>query len=473
VGLGYGDEGKGAMVDWLARTTGARRILRFNGGPQAAHHVVTPEGVTHCFSQLGSGAFVPGVETSLSSDMRVDPLALEHELGVLEAKGLRDIRSRLTLDPDCLVVTPWHAWLNQMIETARGARAHGSCGRGLGQVLADQLEGRSGLRVRDLSHPRLPALMQRLREEKLMQMQDLLASHPDSARLKALMTEAMTPEVPGFLVERYRALLRSGVRLGGLDELRRAVGAGERLICEGAQGALLDMEQGFWPHVTPSRTTAHNARRLLAEIDAPQPGLTLGVMRAYLTRHGQGPLVTEDPALRLPEPHNPDDGWQGPMRYGWGDALATRYAIAINQGVDLLAVTCLDRLAGVSQVRLATAYAPPIPGDPANERFGVMVGDLSGELRPVETGTSRLEARTAWLHGCRPRYQHFPGWGVLEPGRLPAAAAAFLEGLGGRLGKRVSMVSLGPTAKDKLVVGEAESIGKRNGPLGHPSTSLS
>lgn len=452
VGLGYGDEGKGSMVDWLTRTSGARRIIRCNGGPQAAHHVVTPEGLAHCFSQLGSGSFVPGVETFLSSGMVVDPLALERELQTLEAKGLRDIRSRLTLDPDCPLVTPWHAWLNRMRELARGDQAHGSCGRGLGEVLADRLAGRSGLGVRDLLHPRLLALIERLREEKLARMRELLACQPDSEPLQALLAEAMTPQVPGFLVERYRALMASGVRLGELDELRLALRQGEGLICEGAQGALLDMEQGFWPHVTPSRTTAHHAKRLLDELGVSSP-VNIGVMRAYLTRHGRGPLVSEDPVLRLPELHNPDDGWQGPMRYGWADALAGRYAIAINQGVDLLAVTCLDRLAGLPRVRLVIDYEPSVTGDPANQDFGVMAEGRIRDLRPSPAAESQREARTAWLNLCRPSYLDFPGWNPGSGERLAPGAMAYLEGLGDALGQEVDLVSLGPRAEDKWVMG--------------------
>ncbi len=440
------------MVDWLTRTSGARRIIRCNGGPQAAHHVVTPEGLGHCFSQLGSGSFVPGVETFLSSGMVVDPLALERELQTLEAKGLRDIRSRLTLDPDCPLVTPWHAWLNRMRELARGDQAHGSCGQGLGEVLKDRLARCSGLRVRDLLHPRLPALIERLREEKLTQMRELLSRHPDAEPLQALLAEAMTPEVPGYLRGRYLDLLASGVKLGGLEELRLALAQGEGLICEGAQGALLDMDQGFWPHVTPSRTTAQDARQRLAELGVPS-SLTIGVMRAYLTRHGRGPLVSEDPALRLPELHNPDDGWQGTMRFGWADALAGRYAIAINQGVDLLAVTCLDRLAGLPKARLVIDYEPSVPGDPANQDFGVMVEGRIRDLRPAPAAESQREARTAWLNLCRPSYLDFPGWDPGPGERLAAGAMAYLEGLGKAFGQEVDLVSLGPRAEDKWVMG--------------------
>lgn len=443
------------MVDWLTRATGARRILRFNGGPQAAHHVVTPEGITHCFSQLGSGSFVPGVETFLSSGMVVDPLALERELETLEAKGLRDIRSRLTLDPACPLVTPWHAWLNRMREFARGDQAHGSCGRGLGEVLADRLAGRTGLRVRDLLHPRLPDLIERLREEKLAQMQGLLSCRPDFAPLEARLAEALTPQVPGYLLGRYRTLMSSGVRLGGLEELRLALNQGEGLICEGAQGALLDMEQGFWPHVTPSCTTAHQARRLLAELDPALSSLCLGVTRAYLSRHGQGPLVSEDPALRLPELHNPDDGWQGPMRFGWADALAGRYAIAINQGIDRLAVTCLDRLAGLPRVRLTTAYDPGVPGDPANHSFGVMLEGGIRDLRPAPAAESQRAARTAWLNLCRPGYLDFPGWDLGSEKQPAPGAMAYIEGLGKALGQEVDLVSLGPRAQDKVVLGDS------------------
>jgi len=432
VGLGYGDEGKGSQVDALTRETGARWNVRFNGGPQAAHHVVTPEGTLHCFSQVGSGSFVPGVRTWLSHFMQVDPLALERELETLEGKGIGDIASRVGIDPGCPIVTPWHAWLNRMRETVRGAAAHGTCGRGAGELLADLLHNGEVLRAADLTSRTLPAKLARIRDAKLSQMEALCMENPN---LAALFREASTLEVADFLAERYRTVIRRGVTVEGMERLAAALRTGEHAIFEGAQGALLDMEQGFFPHVTPSRTTAANARLLLAEMEAPEPAFSLGVMRSYLTRHGAGPLVTEDPKLLLPEPHNPDEGWQGAMRRGWFDSVAIRYAISINEGVDRLALTCVDQIEGIGNIRLCDAYLAQDEGG----EFARWDGESVTELKPLppEGGTYAAERRTRWLSSCLPSYQDARS---AEP--LP-------ERIGDLLGQPVDRVSSGPSAFDQ------------------------
>lgn len=374
IGLAFGDEGKGSMVDHLVRRIGAGLVVRFNGGPQAAHHVVTPEGQVHCFAQLGSGSFAPGVETFLSAPMFVEPLALERELQALEGKGLGDIRARLWVDPDCPLVTPYHAWLNQLRELSRGASVHGTCGRGVGEAFAD-VQGDRALRVADLLDPKgLAARLARHRDAKLTEMERIRAECADQEPARRVFEEAATPELPAYLLAAYgHFAARSGVRFCGPELIEKRLRQGERLVFEGAQGVLLDQRHGFWPHVTPSDTTAVAARALLKAVGHAAEPLTLGVLRAYATRHGAGPLPTEDSRLttRLPEPHNPNGGWQGAMRCGWFDAAAARYALAADGAVNRVAVTCVDRLArlprwrfGVGYLDQGTPWAPGLGDDP-------------------------------------------------------------------------------------------------------------
>src|SRR5688572_10036886 len=128
VGLGFGDEGKGTIIDYLARRYRAHTVIRFNGGPQAAHHVVTADGRAHCFSQFGSATLIDGVCTYLSRFMLLDPLALINENYHLKQLGITDGLKRLTIDKDSLIVTPFHKLINRMQEIARGDKRHGSCG---------------------------------------------------------------------------------------------------------------------------------------------------------------------------------------------------------------------------------------------------------------------------------------------------------------------------------------------------------
>lgn len=136
-GLGFGDEGKGTIVDYLTREYNAKLIVRFNGGPQAAHHVVTPEGITHVFSQFGSGTFVPGVNTYISPRVVFDPLALIKESVALKEKGIQYPLRRLFVNKDCLIVTPFHKIISRMLETARKEK-RGTCGKGVGEVRKDE-----------------------------------------------------------------------------------------------------------------------------------------------------------------------------------------------------------------------------------------------------------------------------------------------------------------------------------------------
>jgi adenylosuccinate synthase len=348
LGLGFGDEGKGTIVDWLARRCASPPlIVRWNGGPQAAHHVVTAAGRVHCFAQLGSGSFVDGARTHLGHDMAIDPYALQAEAAVFGGDVLR----RLTIDPRAPVVTPWHAIAGEIRELARGDGRHGSTGRGifdakLGPVrlTAGALVGRGAAdaigTLRDEILARIPGdagdaareLVARGRERDLFDAFHDAASRLDPAALTA------TPPLA------------------------------DDVILESAQGALLDRELGFFPYVTPSWVT-----RRAATIAARDLGIdafeTWGVLRAFHTRHGAGPFPTEDPALAaaLPEPHNPP-GVAGRFRVGYFDAVLARYALAVAGPIDRLAVTCLDRTAALDAIAVGWDNLGELAAVPVAER---------------------------------------------------------------------------------------------------------
>jgi hypothetical protein len=197
-----------------------------------------------------------------------------------------------------------------------------------------------------------------------------------------------------------------------------SIGAGEVTIFEGAQGVLLDRDHGFFPHVTPSRTTFANADALLAEASRVDSIARIGVLRAYATRHGEGPFVSEDAALTAatPDLHNGADGFQGAFRVGWLDVVAARYALRVVGGVDWLAITNLDRLAGLSRVRVCTAYT--IEG----ERD--ILHDLPRESDAAAVSPEARAALTARISRCRPVYTELPGWrGADDP--PPTRSCAF------------------------------------------------
>jgi adenylosuccinate synthase len=410
--LGYGDSGKGSVVDRLcaAGRDPVRAVVRFNGGAQAAHNVVTADGRHHTFAQFGSGTFTPGVRTHLSRFMLVDPVALASEAAHLQGLGVASPFGLLTVDRDALVTTPYHQAANRARERARGAGRHGSCGMGIGETARFALEHPDDApRAADCAAPRALA-------RKLTRLRDALTA--ELGPLDAPPAPAVADACHAFAT---RVALVDG------DYLHRLLRTGP-VVFEGAQGVLLDEWRGFHPYTTWSTTTFANAETLLAE--AGQTALRLGVTRTYLTRHGPGPFVTEDPTLEMPEPHNSCGRWQGTFRTGHLDAVALRYAVEVAGGVDAVALTHLDTAA---QYPLRLGYAYEVDG----RRLERLV---PGAARDLAT----QESLTRLLLRARPVYSE-PGtdWpGVVEE----------------ITGAPVALRSWGPAAADKVATAPASRL---------------
>ncbi len=353
VGLGFGDEGKGAVVDALCADGSVSAVVRFNGGAQAAHNVVV-DGKHHTFSQFGSGTLA-GVPTWLSRHVLVEPIALAKESRELAALGVADPLGLVSIDADALLTTPFHVAANRAREDARGRDRHGSCGKGIGETAWYALLDRRGAVRGDLVEgqevPGTPGPAPTVGD----------CANPTLLRRKLdVLARCYAPLIgDGIVVDDLVALYRAfadAVRITTGDEAGRLADAG-RLVFEGAQGVLLDETHGFHPHTTWSTVTPHNARGLLAG----RPARVLGVTRTYQTRHGAGPLPTEDRAVlaRFPERHNGTGEYQGAWRAGHLDTVLLRYAVAACGGVDGLAVTHLDAW----DLKAATSYASGVvPG---------------------------------------------------------------------------------------------------------------
>ncbi|MDX3656712.1 adenylosuccinate synthetase [Streptomyces sp. ID05-26A] len=332
VGLGFGDEGKGAVVDALCAEGSVSTVVRFNGGAQAAHNVIA-DGRHHTFSQFGSGTLA-GVPTWLSRYVLVEPIALATESRELEALGVANPLSLVSVDARALLTTPFHVAANRARERARGGDRHGSCGKGIGEtawygLLAGAREGDVVEGQRVLGEPGPAPTVGDCR-------------NPGALRRKldalARFYEPLIGEGPSVddLVGLYGAFA-DAVRITNGDEGLFDAG---RVVFEGAQGVLLDETYGFHPHTTWSTVVPRNARELLQG----RPARVIGVTRTYQTRHGAGPLPTEDPAVlaRFPERHNGTGEFQGAWRAGHLDANLLRYSVDCCGGVDGLAVTHLD-----------------------------------------------------------------------------------------------------------------------------------
>jgi len=429
VGLGYGDEGKGSVVDYLVRQHQIKLVVRFNGGPQAAHHVVTPEGIMHCFSQFGSGTLVPGVETFLTGYMLVDPLAIEAENEVLKEKGIKDGFERLIIDRACPVVTPFHKIINRMLEISRGKAKYGSCGKGVGETIKDlQCLNERTLFVKDFFNETvLRQKLDFLWRMKLDLAEQLVKAHRNNKKLLSYLEQIQRTDYVDCLVEAYcRFISEAGVRIEDEPYLIKRLNEREDVVFEGAQGVLLDVKAGFKPYITKTDTTFNNADKIL--FDSQKNIIKIGVLRAYATRHGAGPFVTEDTWLRkqIPDFHNTTNEWQGSLRIGWFDLVAARYALDTVGAIDCIALTNIDRLAGIDEIKVCTSY----------EWADKIIDDIDFLKNLTQESQGEL---AGLLKECKPVYLKHVG-GIKK----------YIQFLEKKLDVPISIISLGPRATEKI-----------------------
>lgn len=347
VGLGYGDEGKGSTVDYLASSIpNAAAVVRFSSGPQAAH-TVRHGARMHTFRQFGSGSLL-GLPTYLLRDMAVNPMMLAVESEQLERLGVTDALGRITADSRSLVITPLHQLMNHARELLRGGDRHGTTGNGVGETVAYDLMLKSDAKPGDLIgnfpiHAPFGERSDRLTMGTLRSKRQTMRALDQLAKYAAPLLRQADIDLPHSIELIANALcsVASSVRIeqSSFRALEREVLAQGAAIFEGSQGALLDENYGFHPHTTWATVVPNRLRARLRALG--QPSRTVGVTRTYATRHGQGPMPTEDTHLDLPEPDNGDDGPAGRWRVGHLDLHALTYAANIVRP-DELAITHLD-----------------------------------------------------------------------------------------------------------------------------------
>jgi adenylosuccinate synthase len=299
IGASFGDEGKGLVTDYLCSVQGAGVVVRFNGGAQAGHTVVTPDGCRHVFQHVGAGAFCD-VPTFLSEYFVVNPLMFFKELDALHALG---VHPQVFASPGCPVTTFADMMINQRKEDARGANRHGSVGLGVHETMQRSQVAELSITMADLWNGNPRSLM-----AKLGAICDKWARYRTGAPIAD--AEAM---IESFV--HGCEMFASVVHPAGIGQCKDPV-------FEGAQGLLLDQDRkDFWPHVTHSRTGMHNVRKLCAAAGIDQIDAYY-VSRTYLTRHGAGPLPGEDAALSYPDATNVEHPYQGGLRFAPLDAGA-------------------------------------------------------------------------------------------------------------------------------------------------------
>jgi len=425
VGMQWGDEGKGKLIDYLAAQ--ADVVVRYAGGSNAGHTVVV-NGQKTILHLLPSGILHPGCLCVVGNGVVVEPGELLEEIAFVESRGFQ-VGDNLLVSDRAQVVMPYHKVLDEALEESKGDGKLGTTLRGIGPCYADKAS-RCGIRMIDLVNPR--ALAERLRAN-LQMVNRLLARVYDREPLDF---QKVYDEYAD-----YGARLRRFVG-DSVACLHQALAAGRKVLFEGAQGSMLDVDFGTYPYLTSSNASACG---IPAGTGVPprQIGTVLGVVKAYTTRVGGGPFPTElDGATgeQLRERGGEFGATTGrPRRCGWLDAVALRYAVAIN-GTDYLAVTKLDVLGGQPTLRICTAYRH---GGQTLERFP---SDLSVLL------------------DCEPLYEELPGWeediGEADSlAALPPEARAYLDRVAELLGVPVGIVSVGNERGQTIVADRGALFG--------------
>ncbi len=437
VDLSYGDAGKGTTVEYLVATSDSAAVIRFSGGSQAEHNIVTPDGRHHTFSQFGAASFLPDVPTHLSVDMLVNPINMFLEADHLIDVGVSDIWERTTIDRFARIVTPYHQAGNRLRELVRGASRHGSTGQGVSEAV-----------ISWMAYPELTILagelgardiVERLERQRIRARDQMAAiSAPtDTPEWEAL----NDPSLSMLYAEEYAEWL-ARVSLVGPEYLAELADRYEHLVFEAAQGVLLDEKRGFHPHTTWSNTTPDNARRQLEDIGFTGQVRTLGIVRSYTTRHGFGPFVTEDPNLDGPlaEYFNGTGPWQGHFRIGHFDSLAHRYALSAIGGVDGLVITGLDRTAELPDWRYATGYELPDAAD-ASRYFDIDDSGIARNIRVGRYGDKAYITRLAeLLFLATPVYD----------AASDSSSETVIKAIESQLDTPIVLTSYGPTVLDKI-----------------------
>ena len=406
IGTHWGDEGKGKVVDLL--TERAVAVARFQGGHNAGHTLVV-NGKKTVLHLIPSGILHPKVQCLIGNGVVLSIPALFEELQMLEAAGVK-VRDRLMISPGCPLILPHHVALDQIRETVRGNQKIGTTGRGIGPAYEDKV-ARRGLRVSDLFQPeQFRASLEEIMDYHNFVLKSYFNVKPVSLEetLDASLNRAeeLRPMV-GDVVE----------RLGELHRSRANV------LFEGAQGSLLDSDQGTYPFVTSSNTTA-GAIGSGCGVGPMDLDYILGITKAYTTRVGSGPFPTElfdAVGKRLGERGKEFGATTGrARRCGWFDAVALKRAIQINS-LSGLCITKMDVLDGLDTVSMCTSY------------------DLTDPLNPT------------------PVYEVLPGWqentvGVQSLADLPANARAYLDRIEEVCGIPIDIVSTGPDRRDTIVL---------------------
>jgi adenylosuccinate synthase len=418
VGAQWGDEGKGKLVDWLSER--ADVVVRFQGGHNAGHTLVI-DGVTYKLSLLPSGIVRPGKLSIIGNGVVIDPWALIAEIEKLKGQGVSVSRNNLRIAGNATLILPLHGELDRIREEAAGAGKIGTTGRGIGPAYEDKV-GRRAIRVNDLAD--LSTLGPKI---------ERLLTHHNALRRGLGQAEIATAELFKQLGEIAPKILPySDAVWSLLDEVKRE---GKRILFEGAQGVLLDIDHGTYPYVTSSNTVAGQAAAG-SGLGPSSIGYVLGIAKAYTTRVGSGPFPTEQDS-EVGEYIGQRGREFGTVtgrkrRCGWFDSVLVRQAIKTS-GIHGIALTKLDVLDGLKEIKVGVGY--------------MLDGKRLERFPAAEEAQRRVE----------PIYESFEGWkdttaGARSWAKLPAQAIKYVKYLEELIECPVALLSTSPERDDTILM---------------------
>jgi adenylosuccinate synthase len=417
LGTQWGDEGKGKIVDYL--TPDVNYVVRYQGGHNAGHTLVI-EGETTVLHLIPSGILHADVTSVIGNGVVVSLSALLDEMAVLKQKGV-PVEQRLKISEACSILLPYHVALDQAREKKRGAKAIGTTGRGIGPAYEDTV-ARRGLRLIDLAYP-----------DKMAQQLATIAEYHNFQLVHYYDAEPINCEqVQADLLRQFEQI--QPLMLDVAAMLANARAQGEKILFEGAQGALLDIDLGTYPFVTSSNTTA-GAVATGAGFGPTYIDAVIGVTKVYVTRVGQGPFPTElhdEIGAQLAQKGHEFGATTGrARRCGWFDVPAMKHSIRMNS-LTSLAMTKIDVLDGLDEIKICVAY------ECDGERFETMPFDAEK------------------LQRCQPVYESMPGWqtstfGMTDYKQLPENAVNYLQRLAELCGVPIEYVSTGP-GRDQIML---------------------
>ncbi len=422
VGAQWGDEGKGKVVDYLAASFDY--VARCQGGHNAGHTVIY-NGRRFILQLTPCGILRPGKHAVIGAGVVVDPAALVGELDQLARAGI-EVHGRLHLSNRAHLIFPYHRQLDKLAEAALGEAKIGTTSRGIGPAYEDKM-ARRGLRVCDLMEPdSFRSKLARVVKEKNTLCE---AAFGEPVQIAGLAEQYLE------LAERLRGFVADTSAL-----LDGALREGKKVMFEGAQGTMLDIDHGTYPFVTSSNATVGGACTGLGVAPTRITGV-VGVTKAYTTRVGGGPFPTEMPDLEARQVRDRGNEYGAvtgrPRRCGWLDLMMLRYAVMIN-GIDSLVVTKLDVFDTQPEIQVCTGYT--YKGTPLSE----------------------MPAEAEKYERVQPRYRTLKGWqaetsGIRELARLPQAARDYLRFISDELGVEIGMISTGPE-RDATIVTEGTRL---------------